>query len=124
MKPGNACRSIEMPKEGFTFRREGYKIFISYVEPNSICKVESNDSKDVQYDYIKYDYYGAINSYEELINKCILLKYTIEKEISLIAKAMIDSTNDEYAEYRNYVKLCKDECSSIYSDLGLNKKEK
>ena len=125
MKSGKIVRSIERPKEGFSFKREGYKIHISYIEPNSICEIdsnyESNTNKEYQYNY--YSYYGSITNYEDLVSKCVLLKYTIESEISLMAKAILDPKNSEYLAYREFVQNCKDECNNIYIELGLTKNE-
>ena len=119
MKPGKLSRSIEKPSAGFSFRREGYKIYISYIEPSSIHKLDSKK----EYEYIQYSYYGAIHTYEELVNKSILLKYNIESELSLMSKAIVDPKNSEYLAYREFVDLCKNECKNIYAKLGLIKNE-
>lgn len=118
MKQGKIFTSTEKPTDGFIFRREGYCIFISYIDSSSINKLD-NDS----YEYRKYDYYGAITSYEDLVRKCILLKYYVEDELSLMAKAMEDKNNDQYIKYREFVSLCKDNCKASYTSLGLTKTE-
>lgn len=121
MKHGKLSTSIEKPLEGFSFRREGYNIYILYIEPNSIHNLESSDTL---YEFTQYSYYGAINGYEDLINKSILLKYTIESELALTSKAILDPTNSEYLEYRKFVEECKEACNREYTKLGLSKNEK
>ena len=125
MKSGKISRSIDKPVEGFTFKREGYEIYISYIDSKSIKLVEvtNGDNNSTEYEYNLYNYYGSIDSYEELVSKAISLKYSIEEELSLMAKAITDSTNKEYKEYRDFVDLCKTECNNKYLDLGLIKKE-
>ena len=121
MKIGTITRSMSKPTEGFTFRREGYEIYISYIEPNSIKEIETDDLKE--YEYMQYNYYGAISTYEELVNKSVLLKYSIEEELSLMAKAIIDQKEPKYIAYRNFVELCKSSCKDNYIILGLTKND-
>ena len=125
MKQGNKYRSIDKPIEGFSFIKEGYKIYISYIEPDSISEIDVNynETPRKEYEYTEYNYCGSIENYEELVSKSILLKYTIESELSLMVKAINDSTNQEYIDYRNFVELCKTKCNEVYKDLGLNKEE-
>ena len=125
MKYGTISRSTTQPESGFKFTRQGYEIYISYIDPDTIKEIEINDSeqKRTEYEYVQYSYYGPIMSYEELVNKSILLKYSIEKELSLMAKAIIDIQNPEYLVYREYVNLCKQECSNNYLELGLIKEK-
>ena len=122
MKFGTISRSMERPSEGFTFRREGHEIYISYIEPNSIKEVEIqniDETTSIEYEYTLYSYYGSIDSYEKLVSKCVLLKYTIEEELSLVSKAIANSDNEQYVTYREFVELAKTECKNIYTELGL-----
>ena len=82
------------------------------------------ETKRTEYECVLYSYYGAVNSYEALVAKAVSLKYTIEEEMSLISKAIADSNNQEYLDYRKYVDACKEACKENYLNLGLNKNEK
>lgn len=129
MKPGVTTRSTEKPEAGFIFAREGYSIYISYIDPVTVTTVfvpddnmneESSEmSGHTEYEYKFYSYTGAITTYEELVNNCILLKYPIEDEMALTSKAIANPEDKEYLAYREFVELCKSESKANYESLGL-----
>lgn len=120
MKKGTITRYLTKPKEGFSFCIDGYKIAINYIEPDSIKEIVSqDDSNEIEYECSVYTYFGTIKTYEELVSKCVLLKYTIENEIGLTSKKLAGEDTDEYKKYREYVNVCKSAAKENYENLGL-----
>ena len=51
--------------------------------------------------------YNIIITYDKIVELLIKKRYTIEQEICLTNKGIVDLTNEEYRAYRAYVEECK-----------------
>ena len=131
MKIGTLSQSLKEPISGFSLRREGFSIYVRYIPETSITTIFIPDDSGVsgnelpghtEYQYTEYSLYKSIMSYEELVSNLILLKYTIEDEMSLINKMISNEAVDDYNEYRAYVTQCKEAARASYEGLGLIKK--
>lgn len=67
-------------------------------------KVTVNDETKYLVNYISYN---TVIGYDKIVQGLIKDKYSIEEEICLTNKGIVDSNNEEYVEYRNYVEQCK-----------------
>lgn len=56
---------------------------------------------------VNYISYNTVIGYDKIVEGLIKDRYSIEQEICLTNKGMVDMTNTEYVEYRNYVEQCK-----------------
>jgi len=130
MKMGTISRSLEQPNSGFDVKREGFSIYAQYIPEDSIHTIFIPDEAGstgneipghTEYEYTSYSFFESIDSYEELISKLVLFKYTLEDEMSLINKMIANESISEYTEYRTYVALCKTEAKNSYIGIGLNK---
>ena len=119
----------EKPTTGFSYSKQGYVFNITYILDNieidnSIIENPETEKTEesTRYKYSYYTYTGSISSYEELITILIHLRYSIDDELSLVSKGMLDLTDKEYTNYRDYVNECKTTAKNNYEAMGLSKK--
>lgn len=132
MNTGYITYSDEQPISGFDIYKEGIGIYISYKEnintvtkemsvPDESGEGEITETKE-EFEYTLYSSTVIINTYEELINELIKLKYTTQDELALLNNYLEDPDEDtEYKVYRSFVKECKSIAKEKYFELGLIK---
>lgn len=74
----------------------------------------------VEQEYTYDTYYGKckLNSYDDLVDTLVGLKYTNGDEIALMRKGIKDGNNAEYLTYIAYVDSCKAFARSVYVEKG------
>lgn len=70
---------------------------------------EINVDGETHYEYDMKLIKAKINSRDEAIEIFVALEYSTGAEISLIKKGMLDSNNQEYLNYLDYVQWCKEQ---------------
>ena len=115
MKAGKNTVSSCRPHD-FEFENSGTLCNIATNDDIVSQEVIDEESGEVytQFKYKRYASSVELHNYDETVAALVHLKYSLDDEIALLKKGMINEMDEEYSVYIEYVDSCKEYAREVW----------